>query len=141
LADQLRVEAVEALISQGGAADILRLARAVKNAGWVGRATMESSASDAIKAELIKTGLRSDDQREADLAYGIIIGGRVLRSPTWTDDLWDRATSEGWVHERLSAFSSPCPLTAQPGTGGCGGSRCGNSLLAASLSLFSPWFE
>jgi hypothetical protein len=110
LADQLRVEAVEALISQGGAADILRLARAVKNAGWVGRATMESSASDAIKAELIKTGLRSDDQREADLAYGIIIGGRVLRSPTWTDDLWDRATSEGWGPRAVERLLFALPI-------------------------------
>ena len=110
LAGQLRVEAVEALISEGGAADILRLARAVKNAEWVGRAAMESSTSDAIKAELLKTGLRSDDQREADLAHGMIIARRVLRSPTWTDDLWERTTSEGWGPRAVERLLFALPI-------------------------------
>ena len=110
LANQMRVEAVEALLSHGSAVDILRLSRAVKNAGWVGRAIMESSTSDAIKAELLKTGLCSDDQREADLAYGMIIGGYVLRGSTWADDLWDRTTSEGWGPRAVERLLLALPI-------------------------------
>ena len=110
LANQMRVEAVEALLSQGGVADILRLARTVKNARWVGRAAMESSTSDAVLAELLKTGLRSDDQREADLAQGMIGAGCVLRSPAWTDDLWDRTNSEGWGPRAVERLLSALPI-------------------------------
>ena len=84
LVDQMRGEAVEAILSQKGSADILRLARRVDYAGWVGKTVMESSVPEAVKAELLEAGLRSDDPGEVCLTHGMIVRGIELHGFDWT---------------------------------------------------------
>lgn len=94
--DTARREAAKAVYSEGGATAVLRLARLVGTAGYIGKALHDSGVSESDLDALIEAALRSDDTRERDVAHGLIVSLFPDRQEPWAAALIARTKGEAW---------------------------------------------
>lgn len=94
--ESARREAAHALFSDGGAPAILALARRVEGASHIGNALYASGLSESDLATLVQSALRSADDRERALAYGLIASAFGEKKEPWALALITRAQEEAW---------------------------------------------
>lgn len=108
--DTARRQALQSLLSDGGVTSVLALARLVGAPGYIGKALYESGLSESDLDALLETTLRSDNDRERDVARGLIISTFRDRKEPWAAALIAKAKDEGWGDATLLAILSALPV-------------------------------
>ncbi|MBB5499585.1 hypothetical protein HDG37_003805 [Paraburkholderia sp. MM5384-R2] len=92
-----RVEAMTQLAGLGGVDAVMTLARRSRSPGWVAEAVVIAALPDQLQLDLVKVGIRSENDSERRLAQTLVAA--VSSEPTgdsWSDSLLEMATLEGW---------------------------------------------
>ncbi len=108
--DAARRQAARALLSEGGMASILALARLVGSAGHIGKALYESEVSGADLDALLELAVRSDNGHERDLAHGLIVSVFRDRKEPWAAALIARAREQAWGDTALLTILRALPV-------------------------------
>lgn len=108
--DSARREAVQVLFSHGGVAALMALARQTGGGGYIGKALLDSDLSDANIDKLLETALRSDNEREHNLAHGIIAYAFPGRKEPWAEALLARAREESWGEKAILTVLLALPV-------------------------------
>ncbi len=107
--DLVRVKAAGELFKAQGADGIFALARLSDNAGYIGKALVESGLSKINLDELVAKGFRSDEQRERNIAHGMTIAALKKLDQTWGEALFSRAKEQSWANTALLAILKAFP--------------------------------
>lgn len=94
--DDAQRKAALAVFSERGVAGILDLARRVSGPGYIGKSLFEAGLQEADLDSLLEATLRSEDERERDVAHGLIMSAFRDRKETWAAALIARVRDEGW---------------------------------------------
>lgn len=108
--DLARQQAAKTLFSEGGAASILALARRVSTAGYIGKALVDSGLSESDLDTVLVTALRSDNDRERDVAHGLIVSVYRDGKEPWATALIARAMDEAWGDTALLTILRALPV-------------------------------
>lgn len=108
--DTARRQAVQSLFSEGGVTSILALARLVGAAGYIGKALHDVGLSESDLDALLETALRSDNDREWDLAHGLVISTFRDRKEPWAAALITKAKDEAWGDTALLTILRALPI-------------------------------
>lgn len=108
--DAARRQAAQALFSEGGVTTVLALARLVGTAGYIGKALYDSGLSEADLDELLEASLRSDNDRERDVAHGLIVCVFRDRKEPWAAALIAKAKDEAWGDTALLTILRALPV-------------------------------
>ncbi|WP_250454484.1 helix-turn-helix transcriptional regulator [Caballeronia sp. ATUFL_M2_KS44] len=91
-----RVGAIRQLVDRDGVDAVMTLARRSESPGWVAEAVVIAALPDQLQLDLVKKGLRSENDRERRLARAMIAGRSGQIGDAWSDYLLETATVEGW---------------------------------------------
>lgn len=91
-----RVRALTQLVDQDGVVAVMTLARRSGSPGWVAEAVVIAALPDKFQLDLVRVGLRSEDDGERRLAQTLIAGRSGHIGDSWCDALLEMATVEGW---------------------------------------------
>jgi transcriptional regulator with XRE-family HTH domain len=94
--DDARRRAALSVFASHGASGILNLARLASSASYIGKALFDAGVSGADLDSLVEAAVRSDDQRERDLAHGLIISVFLHRREPWAEALLAKARDKRW---------------------------------------------
>jgi transcriptional regulator with XRE-family HTH domain len=108
--DLARRTAAQALFSKGGAEAILSLARLASAAGYIGKALHESKLPNPDFDATLQAALRSDNDRERDVAHGMIVSAFGDRGEPWAAALIARAKGEMWGDTALLTILRALPV-------------------------------
>jgi transcriptional regulator with XRE-family HTH domain len=107
--DETRRQAAKNIFSTMGVDGILRLARLVSTAGYIGKALFEVGLDEPDINKLLEASLRSDDPRERDVAHGLIISVFRDRKEPWAAALIAKARKKKWGDTALLAILRALP--------------------------------
>ncbi len=108
--DAARQQAALALFSEGGVRTILDLARLVGTAGYIGKALYDSGLSEFDLNAVLEAALRSDNDRERDVAHGLIISAFRDRKEPWAAALIAKAEDGAWGETALLTIFRALPV-------------------------------
>lgn len=108
--DAARRQAAQALLSEGGVASVLALARLVGTAGYIGKALYDGGVSDADLDALLEAALRSDNVHERDVAHGLIVSVFRDRKEAWAAALIAKAREQAWSDAALLTILRALPV-------------------------------
>ena len=108
--DAARREAVRSLLSEGGVAAILTLARQAEAPGYIGKALFDIGLSTSDRDAILEASLRSDDPQQRTLAHGLIVSSWREGAEPWADALMAKAKAEAWGDVALLAILHAFPL-------------------------------
>lgn len=104
-----QVEAARALFSERSIAGVLALARLLETARHIGRAVCDAGFPASDIDALIEASVRSDDPRERDVAYGLIISVFRDRKEAWGAELIAKAKT-AWGDTSLITILQALPI-------------------------------
>jgi hypothetical protein len=108
--DAARRRAALTLFAEGGVTIILALARRIDTAGYIGKALYDGGVSEPDLNALLEAALRSDNDRERDLAHGLIASIFRDRKEPWAVALIDKARGQAWGDAALLAILRALPV-------------------------------
>ncbi|AQW30754.1 helix-turn-helix transcriptional regulator [Ralstonia syzygii subsp. celebesensis] len=108
--DAARRQAARELFSEGGVTTVLALARLVGTAGYIGKALHDSGLSESDLDALLEAALRSDNDRERDVAHGLIISAFRDRKESWAEALIAKAKDKAWGDTALLTILRALPV-------------------------------
>ena len=111
-----QVEAADDLVRELTADALFAFIATITMQGALGSAVAKSQAPDATKLALMKRGLLSDAEREAEFALGILWRMRARAgdgADTWVRMLWAQAISENWGERAEMRVVHALPRTAE----------------------------
>lgn len=114
--DKAQQQAIQNLYANGGTDAVLSLARQVNTAGYIGRALYASGLPIADIDAVLEAAVRSENDRERDVAHGIIVSAFRERKEPWADALIYKAEDEAWGDTALLTIFRALPV--QPSTWG-----------------------
>lgn len=104
-----RVSAARTLYQTEGAAAVMALARQSDSPGLIGQALYEGGLRGNELDALLTMAVRSENERERDLAHGLIVTAfRDLKEP-WAQALLSRAQEERWGETAMLAILRALP--------------------------------
>jgi transcriptional regulator with XRE-family HTH domain len=104
---QARQDAALTVFLAQGADGVLRLARLVSAAGFLGKALYDAGGADLDP--LIEAAVRGEDAHERDVAHGLIMSMFRDRKEPWAGALIQRARDEGWGDTALMTILRALP--------------------------------
>lgn len=108
--DAARQNAARSIYAEGGIAAVLSLARLSDAAGFLGKALYDSGLSAPDVDALLGAAVRSDHDRERNVAHGLIVSiFRDLKEP-WAAALIAKARAENWGDTALLTILDALPL-------------------------------
>jgi hypothetical protein len=108
--DRAREAAARAVYADGGTEAILSLARLVDTGGYVGKALFDSGLPPAELDRIVDVAVRSDDQHERNVAYGLIVSIFPDRKEPWAEALIDRARKSDWGDAAILTILRALPM-------------------------------
>lgn len=105
-----RRQAAQALFSAGGVTAVLALARLISTAGYIGKALYDGGLSESDLDALLEVALQSDNDRERDVAHGLIISAFRDRKEPWAAALVTKAKCEAWGDTALLTILRALPV-------------------------------
>lgn len=94
--DEERQNAARFLHAKAGAAGILALAKLIPTAGFIGKALAEAGLDEESLQEVLEASLKSDDERQRNVAHGLIISTFRERAEPWAAALIEKVHTENW---------------------------------------------
>lgn len=107
--DATRRLAAQTLFSEDGATSILALARLVGAPGYIGKALYDAGLPKTDLDELLESALRSDNDRERELAHGLISSAFYDQKELWAEALLAKAKKEAWGKTALMTIFRALP--------------------------------
>ncbi len=108
--DAARQQAAGALYAKDGLAAVLALARLADAAGLIGKALYDSGLPASDVDALLEAAVRSDNERERDVAHGLIVSVFRDRKESWAATLIARARAENWGETALLTILRALPV-------------------------------
>ena len=108
--DAARREAVRSVLSEGGVAAILALARQAEAPGYIGKALFDIGLSTSDRDAVLQATLRSDDPQQRTVAHGLIVSTWREGEESWADALVAKAKAEAWGDVALLAILHAFPM-------------------------------
>lgn len=105
-----RRRAAQALYSQGGITSVLALARLVGAPGYIGKALYDNGLSEGELDALLEAAVRSDNDRERNVAFGLVVCTFSDRGEPWAAGLISRAKDEAWGEPALLTILRAIPF-------------------------------
>jgi transcriptional regulator with XRE-family HTH domain len=112
--DAERRKAIKAVFAERGLDGVFALARALPDAGDVGKALAEAGLDDADIEAVLQRSLTSDNPRDREVAHGTIIILFHKRNGPWAAALIQKAQQGQWGDEALLTIL--CALPQRRGT-------------------------
>jgi transcriptional regulator with XRE-family HTH domain len=107
-----RTKAAERFVQDNGIDKLFDLANTVTQAGYLGQAIVESGIAGEVRNEILARALKSDSDKEHDLARGMIWTWQASAGRLWAEGLADEALRNGWGERAILTI-----LLALPSTG------------------------
>ena len=110
----LRVErskSAEQFFKENGIDKLFELVNAVTEAGYFGQAVVESGIPEEVRKEILVRALKSDSDKEHNLARGIIWTWQHQAGRKWAEDLADEALRSGWSERAILIILLALPPT------------------------------
>ncbi|APO56892.1 helix-turn-helix domain-containing protein [Bradyrhizobium diazoefficiens] len=107
--DETRRQTARTIFSAYGVDGILKLARLVSTAGYIGRALFEAGLGKADLDKVLEACVRSDNPHERDVAHGLIISVFRERKESWAAALIAKARKEKWGDTALLTILRALP--------------------------------
>jgi transcriptional regulator with XRE-family HTH domain len=99
--DVARRKAAREVYADSGSPGVLALARLTEAASYVGKALSEIELPALKLDALLETAIRSDNDRERNLAHGLIVSMVRDRNRPWAEALIAQAKTENWGDRAL----------------------------------------
>lgn len=109
--DDARRRAALAVFSNHGENGILRLARLVSAAEYIGKALFDAGVSKADLEPIVEAAARSEDPRECGVAHGLIISMYRDGKESWAAALIAKAREQEWGDTALLTILQALPLS------------------------------
>jgi hypothetical protein len=107
--DEARRQAARDVYAALGVAGILSLARLVPTAGFIGKALFEAGLDETGLDALLEASLTSDNPRERDVSYGLIVIAFRERKEPWAERLIAKARKQKWGDTALLTILRALP--------------------------------
>ena len=104
-----RQRAVKSILDTGGIDTLFDLAHAIETPGHIGGALVQPEVDEATRDAVLQRSLKSTQQSERDIGYGMIYVLFQERRESWAQELLERAKS--WGSEATQTILAALPST------------------------------